>query len=118
MASKRPASARIKARIMRVFLYPHKTLRNGHSGLFAAKHSTATRKTDRAHSRALAAREPDKINLSVTKTALHRTRLRFLDHKNFSVLFFYKPDRQTAPVLEAYRKSKTEKIEKNFSVFQ
>ncbi|WP_227508607.1 hypothetical protein [Klebsiella aerogenes] len=118
MASKRPAPARIKARVMRVFLCPHKTQRNGRSGLFAAKQTTATLKTDRAHSRALAAREHDKINLSVTKTALHRTRLRFLDHKNFSVLFFYKPDRQTAPVLEAYRKSKTEKIEKNFSVFQ
>ncbi|WFV97639.1 hypothetical protein [Klebsiella aerogenes] len=103
---------------MRVFLCPHKTLRNGRSGLFAAKQSSATRKTDRAHSRALAAREPDIINLSVTKTALHRTRLRVLDHKNFSVLFFYKPDRQTAPVLAAYRKSKTEKIEKNFRFFQ
>ncbi|MDH0088313.1 hypothetical protein [Enterobacter bugandensis] len=59
----------------------------------------------------------DKLNLSLTKTALHRTRLRFLDHKIFSVLFFYKPDRQTAPVLAALRKTKTEKIEKNFSVF-
>ncbi|QHO82586.1 hypothetical protein CPT31_16730 [Enterobacter hormaechei] len=49
--------------------------------------------------------------------ALHRTRLRFLDHKNFSVLFFYKSDRQTAPVLAALRKTGTEKIEKNFSVF-
>ncbi|MFI2904698.1 hypothetical protein [Klebsiella aerogenes] len=94
MASKRPAPARIKARVMRVFLCPHKTPRNGRSGIFAAKQSTATRKTDRAHSRALAAREHDKINLSVTKTALHRTRLRFLDHKNFSVLFFCKPDRR------------------------
>nr|EKW1036073.1 hypothetical protein [Klebsiella aerogenes] len=54
----------------------------------------------------------------MTKTALHRTRLRFLDHKNFSVLFFYKPDRHTAPALAAYQKSKTERIEKNFSVFQ
>ncbi|MGR7610144.1 hypothetical protein ACU6Z4_03880 [Klebsiella aerogenes] len=117
MASKRPAPARIKARVMRVFLCPHKTLRNGRSGLFAAKQSSATRKTDREHSRALAAREPDIINLSVTKTALHRTRLRFLDHKNFSVLFFCKPDRQTAPALAALRKTRTEKIEKNFSVF-
>ncbi|AWS80864.1 hypothetical protein AXA59_14115 [Enterobacter hormaechei] len=57
-------------------------------------------------------------NLSQTKIALHRTRLRFLDHKNFSVLFFYKPDRQTAPVLAALRRTRTEKIEKNFSVFQ
>ncbi|PAO23642.1 hypothetical protein CIW56_08695 [Enterobacter roggenkampii] len=49
--------------------------------------------------------------------ALHRTRLRFLDHKKFSVLFFFKPDRQTAPVLAALRKTETEKIEKNFSIF-
>ncbi|MEH3536015.1 hypothetical protein, partial [Enterobacter roggenkampii] len=55
---------------------------------------------------------------SQTKTALPRTRLRFLDHKNFSVLFFYKTDRQTAPVLAALRKTKNEKIEKNFSFFQ
>ncbi|WP_213191483.1 hypothetical protein [Klebsiella aerogenes] len=103
---------------MRVFLYPHKTLRNGHSGLFAAKHSTATHKTDRAHSRALAAREPDKINISVTKTALHRTRLRVLDHKNFSVLFFFKRYRQPAPALAVLWRLETEKIEKNFSVFQ
>jgi len=41
-----------------------------------------------------------------------------LEHKNFSVLFFYKPDRQTAPVLAALRKTRTEKIEKNFTVFQ
>ncbi|HCA3843882.1 TPA: hypothetical protein MPJ73_000665 [Enterobacter hormaechei] len=53
----------------------------------------------------------------MTKMALHRTRLRFLDHKNFSVLFFYKPDRQTAPGLAALQKTRTEKIEKNFSVF-
>ncbi|EFL5814608.1 hypothetical protein K3208_001142 [Escherichia coli] len=57
------------------------------------------------------------MNLSQTKTALHRTRLRFLDHKNFSVLFFYKPDHQTAPPLAACRITATEKIEKNFMVF-
>ncbi|MFH3540666.1 hypothetical protein ABK933_04585 [Klebsiella aerogenes] len=102
---------------MRVFLCPHKTPRNGRSGLFAAKQSSATRKTDRAHSRALAAREPDKINISVTKTALHRTRLRVLDHKNFSVGFFFKTYRQPAPVLAALRRTETEKIEKNFSIF-
>jgi hypothetical protein len=67
---------------------------------------------------ALAAPERDKINLSPTKTALHRTRLRFLDRKKFSVLFFYKPPRRTAPALAALRKHETEKIEKNFSVFQ
>ncbi|WP_431651384.1 hypothetical protein, partial [Enterobacter roggenkampii] len=62
--------------------------------------------------------QPDKIITSQTKTALHRTRLRFLDHKNFSVLFFYKPDRQPAPVLAVCRKTKTEKLVKNFSIFQ
>jgi len=41
-----------------------------------------------------------------------------LDRRNFSVLFFYKPDGQTSPVLAALRKTKTEKIEKNFSRFQ
>ncbi|OUK64103.1 hypothetical protein BZY51_10325 [Enterobacter hormaechei] len=40
-----------------------------------------------------------------------------MDRKNFSVLFFYKPDRQPAPLLAALRKTRTEKIEKNFSVF-
>ncbi|MEM5026978.1 hypothetical protein WJT80_21990 [Enterobacter roggenkampii] len=58
-----------------------------------------------------------KKNLSQTKIALHRTRLRFLDHKNFSVLFFYKPDSQTAPLLAALPKTRTENIEKDFSVF-
>jgi len=41
-----------------------------------------------------------------------------LDQVNFSVLFFYKSDRQGVPVLAAYARSPTEKIEKNFSVFQ
>jgi len=60
----------------------------------------------------------DKINMSQTKTALHRTRLHVLDQKKISVLFFYKPDRQPAPVLAGSRKNQTEKIEKNFSFFQ
>lgn len=70
------------------------------------------------HSEALTALHADKRNTSQTKTALHRTRLRFLDRENFSVFFSYKPDRQTAPVLAACGKSPTEKIEKNFSFFQ
>ncbi|WP_235402277.1 hypothetical protein [Enterobacter quasiroggenkampii] len=78
---------------------------------------SATLKADRTDSRALARHSMAKKNLSQTKIALHRTRLRFLDHKNFSVLFFFKPDRQTAPVLAALRKTETEKIEKNFSIF-
>ncbi|EDQ3701656.1 hypothetical protein XF75_000110 [Salmonella enterica subsp. enterica] len=60
----------------------------------------------------------DKINLSQTKTALHRTRLRFLDRKNFSVLFFFTSYRQSAPVLAVLRRLETEKIERNFSNFQ
>ncbi|EGI4911703.1 hypothetical protein AE367_004888, partial [Salmonella enterica subsp. enterica serovar Lanka] len=60
----------------------------------------------------------DKINLSQTKTALHRTRLRFLDRKNFSVGFFFKSYRQPAPVLAALRRLETEKIERNFTFFQ
>ncbi|MFV7474638.1 hypothetical protein ACNPM1_10560 [Enterobacter pseudoroggenkampii] len=56
-------------------------------------------------------------NLSQTKIALHRTRLRFLDHKYFSVLFFFKPHRQIASVLAALRKTETENIEKNFQCF-
>ncbi|EFB2885690.1 hypothetical protein DFZ12_15185 [Escherichia coli] len=66
----------------------------------------------------LTALRTDKIKLSQTKTALHRTRLRFLDHINFSVLFFYKPDLQTAPPLAACRQTQTEKIERNFIFFQ
>ncbi|EBX1905175.1 hypothetical protein EDL08_03385 [Salmonella enterica subsp. enterica serovar Napoli] len=58
------------------------------------------------------------MNLSQTKTALHRTRLRFLDRKNFSVGFFFKSYRQPAPVLAALRRLETEKIERNFSNFQ
>ncbi|PCO13645.1 hypothetical protein CP989_15555 [Enterobacter hormaechei] len=50
--------------------------------------------------------------------ALHRTRLRFLDHKNFSVLVFFKINCQAAPLLTAMRKTGTEKIEKIFSIFQ
>ena len=71
-----------------------------------------------AYSVALAAPERDKINLSMTKTALHRTRLRVLDRKNFSVGFFFKTYRQPAPLLAALRRLETEKIEKNFSIFQ
>ncbi|MGG7524123.1 hypothetical protein ACQ3G4_22480 [bacterium BS0013] len=77
----------------------------------------ASTETDRAYCAALRASQHGKKILSQTKIALHRTRLRFLDHKNFSVLFFFKTYRQTAPVLAALQKTQTEKIEKNFSVF-
>jgi len=41
-----------------------------------------------------------------------------LDRGKFPVLFFFKPDRQTVPLLAVCRKNGTKKIEKNFSVFQ
>ena len=83
-----------------------------------AKTTQRIHEIDHAHRAALAAPERDKINLSTTKTALHRTRLRFLDRKNFSVGFFFKTYRQPAPVLAALLRLGTEKIEKNFSNFQ
>jgi len=70
------------------------------------------------HPGRLAQPYPNKIKTPQTKTALHRTRLRFLDRVIFSVLFFFKTDRQTAPVLAVCWSSQTEKFEKNFSVFQ
>jgi len=73
---------------------------------------------DRTYSVALAQPQPDKINASLTKTALHRTRLRVLDRKKFSVLFFYKPIRQSVPLLVFCWSSPTENIEKNFSFFK
>ncbi|MFV7361036.1 hypothetical protein [Citrobacter portucalensis] len=81
-------------------------------------HPHVTHRTDQSHPGRLAQPRTHKINTSQTKTALHRTRLRFLDRIIFSVLFFYKSDRQTAPVLAACASLQTEKIEKNFSVFQ
>ncbi|MFJ5415144.1 hypothetical protein [Pectobacterium carotovorum] len=53
-----------------------------------------------------------------TKSALHRTRLRFSNHKNFSVFFFYKPTCQPAQLLGLCIPMPTEIIEKNFSFFQ
>ncbi|HIF6758472.1 TPA: hypothetical protein ACX37R_001644 [Serratia marcescens] len=54
----------------------------------------------------------------LTKTALHRTRLRNLDQEIFSVLIFYKTPRRAVPRLGLCEQSQTEKIEKNFSIFQ
>ncbi|HIE3617348.1 TPA: hypothetical protein ACXLW9_000336 [Yersinia enterocolitica] len=54
----------------------------------------------------------------MTETALHRTRLHTLRYKVFSVLVFYKTPRQPVPWLGLCGNSPTEKIEKNFSVFQ
>ncbi|MGT3336438.1 hypothetical protein ACVSUB_05070 [Yersinia enterocolitica] len=54
----------------------------------------------------------------MTETALHRTRLHTLRYKVFSVLIFYKTPRQPAPWLGLCSVLPTEKIEKNFSVFQ
>ncbi|MDK1710796.1 hypothetical protein QOM18_21050 [Serratia marcescens] len=58
------------------------------------------------------------MNVRTTKTALHRTRLRVLDHKNFSVLFFYKSPRQPAPLLGFYEQSQTENFETDFRFLQ
>jgi len=58
------------------------------------------------------------INVTPTETALHRTRLRNLDQEIISVLIFFKPPRQAALCLGLYEQSKTEKIEKNFMLFQ
>jgi hypothetical protein len=70
--------------------------RQPHSGEVLITRTNSIHKIDRVYNVALAAPEREKINLPPTKSALHRTRLRVLDHKNFSVLFFYKPDRATA----------------------
>ncbi|AZV07217.1 hypothetical protein ELK40_19580 [Enterobacter sp. N18-03635] len=77
----------------------------------------STLKTDRVYSRALARHSMAKKIFRRPKSHYNRTRLRYLDHKNYSVLFFYKPDRQAAPVLAVLRNTGTEKIEKNFSFF-
>ncbi|EGT4953038.1 hypothetical protein CVY60_20285 [Cronobacter sakazakii] len=53
----------------------------------------------------------------MTKTALHRTRLRVLDHKIFSVLSFYSRYRQPAPLPGWRARKQTEKVERNFTVF-
>ncbi|MEN0586714.1 MULTISPECIES: hypothetical protein [unclassified Kosakonia] len=103
---------------MRVFLCPPYSPQNATCRTHKLKQPTGTPEIDHVHSAVLAAPERHKINLSMTKTALHRTRLRFLDRKNFSVGFFFKTYRQPAPVLAALRRIETEKIEKNFSIFQ
>ncbi|WP_172668016.1 hypothetical protein [Yersinia kristensenii] len=54
----------------------------------------------------------------MTETALHRTRPHTLRNKVFSVLNSYKTSCQPAPWLGLCGNSPTEKIEKNFSVFQ
>ncbi|MEI7408129.1 hypothetical protein [Pectobacterium aroidearum] len=46
----------------------------------------------------------------MTKSALHRTRLRFSDQKNFSVLFFYKRVRQPAPLLGSGESPKLKRV--------
>ncbi|WP_142591468.1 hypothetical protein [Serratia marcescens] len=57
-------------------------------------------------------------NADLAETALHRTRLRNLDQEIFSVLIFYKTPRRAVPRLRLCEQSQTEKIEKNFSIFQ
>ncbi|PTA75644.1 hypothetical protein C9411_17815 [Serratia sp. Nf2] len=58
------------------------------------------------------------VNDLSTETALHRTRLHNLDQEIFSVLIFYKTSRRAAPRLGLCEQFQTEKIEKNFSIFQ
>jgi len=41
-----------------------------------------------------------------------------LDHKIFSILVFYKTQRLPAPLAGCCGKSRTEKFEKDFSIFQ
>ncbi|VUF53887.1 hypothetical protein, partial [Escherichia phage ESSI2_ev129] len=55
---------------------------------------------------------------SAASDVYKRQRLRFLDLEIFSVLFFYKPERQIAPLLAALRRTETEMIERNFIFFQ
>ncbi|RYM67779.1 hypothetical protein BSQ99_22760 [Serratia liquefaciens] len=58
------------------------------------------------------------INVTPTETALHRTRLHDLDQEIISVLNFYKTSRRAAPRLWSWEHTQTEKIEKNFMLFQ
>ncbi|EOL8965843.1 hypothetical protein ACM92D_001815 [Cronobacter dublinensis] len=53
----------------------------------------------------------------MTKIALHRTRLRVLDHKIFSVLSFYKRYCRPAPLPGWGARKQTEKGKRNFTVF-
>ncbi|OUR02592.1 hypothetical protein B5M10_08220 [Pluralibacter gergoviae] len=53
----------------------------------------------------------------MTKIALHRTRLRFSDHKSFSVLILFRQTGQAARWLVTREGAPTEKIERNFSFF-
>jgi hypothetical protein len=87
-------------------------------GIAISKHNSAAFEEDRAREAQYAARQHDKINMSQTKSALHRTRLQVLHHKNFSVLFFYKFPHLSAPWLAFCQSSPIEKNEKNFSDFQ
>jgi hypothetical protein len=105
-------------RVMRVFYTRYQTTQNAHDSHGSSWTPTATYQRDQTHSEAQTASEADKINLSPTKSALHRTRLRFLDRKIFSVGIFYKRCRHPAPVLAALWILETERIEKNFSIFQ
>lgn len=106
------------ARVMRVFSTRHQTAQDAPRAHITPPTRPTISKTDRCNSGALAAPQPDKINLSRTKSALHRTRLRVLDRKKFSVGIFYKRHRQPAPRLGRCRWAQTEKSEKNFSIFQ
>ncbi|WP_245000574.1 hypothetical protein [Enterobacter cancerogenus] len=76
-----------------------------------------TLKTDHAHRGALAHHSTAKKIFRRSKSHYTAPACGFWIVKIFSGLFFYKPDRQPAPLLAALRKTRTEKIEKNFSIF-
>lgn len=78
----------------------------------------STNKTTTPHSELAAPQNLHNLNPIPTETALHRTRLRNLDQEIFSVLIFYKTPRQAVPRQGLCEQSQTEKIEKNFSIFQ
>ncbi|HGM5002520.1 TPA: hypothetical protein ACKPZR_003474 [Serratia marcescens] len=85
---------------------------------FPARRQSHANKSDHRSSVPPARQKPHEINILPTKTALHSTRLHYLDHKNFSVLILYKTPRRAAPRLGLCDKTQTEKIETDFSFFQ
>ncbi|MCS3408860.1 hypothetical protein [Serratia sp. AKBS12] len=88
------------------------------SAPFSSASTIPANKNDRQRNEPPAWHNRHEINVSATETALHRTRLRNLDHKNFSVLFFYKSPRQAAPLLGFCEQGETENVETDFSFFQ
>ncbi|WP_167467768.1 hypothetical protein [Enterobacter sp. SGAir0187] len=78
--------------------------------------SERTLKTDREQGRALARHSRAKKIFRRQKSHYTAPACGFWIIKIFQFLFFFKPDRQTAPVMVALRNTETERIEKNFSI--